>query len=65
MTVLFPPENVDEELHIIGKIGRGERIEHFETVRRRKDGADIEVALTISPIKAQNGEIVGASKIRS
>jgi len=63
VTVLFPPENVDEELHIIGKIGRGERIEHFETVRRRKDGADIEVALTISPIKAQNGEIVGASKI--
>ena len=63
VTVLFPPENVDEELHIISKIGRGERIEHFETVRRRKDGADIEVALTISPIKAQNGEIVGASKI--
>lgn len=63
VTVLFPPDRIAEELDILTRISRGERIEHFETIRRRKDGTDISVSLTISPIKDPAGEIIGASKI--
>jgi PAS domain S-box-containing protein len=63
VTVLFPPDRVDEEAGIIQRIRRGERVEHFDTVRRRKDGADIDISLTISPIKDPTGAILGASKI--
>lgn len=61
--MLFPPEHVDEEPMIIERIRRGERVESFETVRRRKDGTDIPVSLTISPVRDSIGRIVGASKI--
>ncbi len=60
---LFPPDRLDEETHILARIQRGERVEHFETVRVRKDGAPIDVSLTISPIRNNAGEIIGASKI--
>jgi PAS domain S-box-containing protein len=50
VTMLFPRERVDEEAKIIERIKRGERVDHFETVRRRKDGSDVIVSLTISPI---------------
>ncbi|MDG4897753.1 PAS domain S-box protein [Mesorhizobium sp. WSM4976] len=63
ITMLFPPEHVDEEPMIIERIRRGERVESFETVRRRKDGTDIPVSLTISPVRDGIGRIVGASKI--
>lgn len=63
ITMLFPPEHVDEEPMIIERIRRGERVESFETVRRRKDGTDIPVSLTISPVRDSIGRIVGASKI--
>jgi PAS domain S-box-containing protein len=63
VTILIPPEHRDEERVILGRIQRGERIEHFETVRQRKDGSPVDVSLTISPIKDAAGEIVGASKI--
>lgn len=63
ITMLFPPEQVDEEPMIIERIRRGERVESFETVRRRKDGTDIPVSLTISPVRDGTGRIVGASKI--
>jgi two-component system CheB/CheR fusion protein len=61
--ILLPPERQHEESDVLRRIRQGERIEHFETVRRRKDGSHVEVALTISPIKDARGEIVGASKI--
>ena len=63
VTLLFPPEYKNEESKIIERIKKGEQIKHYDTVRRRKDGSDIYVSLTISPIKDQAGNIVGASKI--
>jgi PAS domain S-box-containing protein len=61
--MLFPPERANEEADILMRIGRGESIEHFETVRVRKDGTHIDVSVTISPIRNSNGVIMGASKI--
>jgi two-component system CheB/CheR fusion protein len=63
VTVLIPPERLSEEADIIGHIRRGEPVEHFETVRRRKDGTLFDVSLTASPIVDSAGRIVGASKI--
>lgn len=63
VTMLIPPDRLDEEPSIIERIRRGESIEHFETVRRRKDGTLLDVSLTISPIRDQAGRITGASKI--
>jgi PAS domain S-box-containing protein len=63
MLVLLPSERIDEELDILACIKRGESVENFETVRVRKDGTNIDVSLTISPIRDGNGAIVGASKI--
>lgn len=60
---LIPKDRQTEEQEILRKIGRGESLDHYETVRRRKDGRLIDVSLTISPIKNPKGEIVGASKI--
>lgn len=61
--VIIPPDRHHEETEILGKMRRGERVEHYETVRRAKDGRLIDVSLTISPLKLANGEIVGVSKI--
>ena len=61
--MLIPPDIQYEEEIILGRIRAGERIEHYETIRVRKDGALINVSLTVSPIKAPNGKIIGASKI--
>jgi len=63
IAVLFPPDRLSEEDVILGRIRRGERVEHFETVRRHKDGHLIDVSLTISPVRDGSGRIVGASKI--
>ena len=63
ITILIPPERHDEEPSILARIKRGERIEPFETIRRRKDGQRVEISLTVSPIRDAAGEIVGASKI--
>lgn len=60
---LIPPGRHKEEERIIERLKRGQKIEHYETVRVRKDGTLIDVALTISPIKNQEGQIIGASKI--
>lgn len=60
---LIPKERQDEEQEILRKIRRGQSLDHYETVRRRKDGKLIDVSLTISPIKGPKGEIVGVSKI--
>ena len=61
--MLIPPDRRDEEQQILKRIIRGERIEHFETVRVCKDGRRIDISLTISPIRDARGEIVGASKV--
>jgi PAS domain S-box-containing protein len=61
--MIFPPERASEECDILSRIGRGERVNHFETVRVRKDGEHIDVSTTISPIKNSSGRIIGASKI--
>ena len=63
ITILIPPGQLDEEPYILDRIRRGERIEHYETRRVRKDGTLIDVSLTVSPIKNAQNQIVGASKI--
>jgi PAS domain S-box-containing protein len=63
INTLIPPDRQQEEVEILEKLGRGERIEGFETVRVRKDGTLIDVSLTISPISNSSGQIIGASKI--
>ena len=63
VTALLPPGRAGEEPAIIERLLRGDRVESFETVRRRKDGQDIDVSVTISPIHGVRGEIVGASKV--
>ena len=63
ITRLLPDDRKEEESLIIGRIRRGERVTHFETIRRRKDGSQVDVSLTISPIHDHAGTIVGASKI--
>ncbi|HVQ38159.1 MAG TPA: PAS domain S-box protein [Pyrinomonadaceae bacterium] len=63
VTILIPPDRMAEETTILDRIRKGQRIEHFETLRRRKDGTLINVSLTVSPIKNERGEVIGASKI--
>jgi PAS domain S-box-containing protein len=63
ITIIIPRERQDEEREILARIRRGERIEHFETVRRRKNGELITVSLTVSPVKDAEGRVIGASKI--
>ncbi len=63
ITILIPQDRLDEERTILTRIRRGERIDHFETVRQRKYGGLVTVSLTVSPVKNADGMIVGASKI--
>jgi PAS domain S-box-containing protein len=63
IAMLVPPEHPNEEPQILERIRRGERIDHYETNRRRKDGKIIDVSVTISPIRDRIGRIIGASKI--
>ena len=63
VTMLMPPDRVDEEPGILARIRNGERIQSYETVRRRKDGTLIDISLTVSPVYNSEGKIVGASKI--
>jgi PAS domain S-box-containing protein len=63
ISVLIPEDHLDEEPAILARLRAGERIEHYETIRRRKDGALLDISLTVSPIFGPGGRIVGASKI--
>src|SRR5687768_14046389 len=63
ITILIPPDRLDEEPGILARLRAGERVDHFETLRVRKDGSVVNISLTISPIRNAKGEIVGASKI--
>ena len=61
--MLIPPDRADEEVAILARVARGERVETFDTVRQRKGGGLLDVSITISPIRDQGGRVVGASKI--
>ncbi len=60
---LIPPDRQDEENHILDRIGRGESVEHFETLRVTRDGRLIDVSITASPIKDASGKVIGVSKV--
>src|SRR5882757_1088630 len=61
--MIIPPDRWAEEDDVLARIGRGERVDHFETVRRAKDGRMLNISLTVSPVKDASGKIVGASKV--
>src|SRR5882724_13100702 len=61
--LIIPPDRWPEEDDVLARIRRGERVEHFETVRRTKDGRLVDVSITVSPVRDSAGRIVGASKI--
>ncbi len=63
MSMLIPPDRVGEEATILNRIGHGVSVEHFETVRMKKDGTLIDVSVTISPIRDNTGRVMGASKV--
>jgi PAS domain S-box-containing protein len=63
ITMLIPPERREEEALILERIRCGEQIEHFESIRLKKDGTPVQVSLTISPIKGPGGQVIGASSI--
>lgn len=63
LLLIIPPDRHFEEVEILAQLRRGERIDHFETVRMRKDGSYVDVSVTVSPIRNAMGQLVGASKI--
>ena len=63
ISIIIPPDRISEEPEILRRLQRGQRVDHFETVRRRKDGTLLNVSLTISPVRNADGRVVGASKI--
>ena len=63
ITLIIPADRQDEETAILERLRKGEKIEHFETIRRRKDGTTVDISLTISPVKNARGVIIGASKV--
>jgi PAS domain S-box-containing protein len=63
VTMLIPEDHLDEEPAILARLKSGERIEHYETIRMRKDGSRVDISLTVSPIIGPGGHIIGASKI--
>jgi len=63
ITLIIPEDRLDEETVIINKIRKGERVNHFETIRKRKDGTPINISVAVSPVKDKNGKVIGASKV--
>jgi PAS domain S-box-containing protein len=63
ITTIIPKDRLSEEAHVLSEIRAGRAVEHFETVRMRKDGSQVEISLTVSPIRRPDGRIIGASKI--
>ena len=63
ITILIPPDRLDEEVKILERIRSGERVDHYETVRHRKDGNRVDISLTVSPVRNAEGKVIGASKI--
>jgi PAS domain S-box-containing protein len=60
---IIPPDRQGEEDEVLARIRKGERVDHFQTIRRKKDGTEFPIALTVSPVKDRTGRIIGASKI--
>ncbi|WP_027997551.1 PAS domain S-box protein [Sinorhizobium arboris] len=63
ITILIPPDRLSEEPGILERIRKGEKVDHFETKRRRKDGTLVDISLTVSPVRDGTGRIIGASKV--
>jgi PAS domain S-box-containing protein len=63
ISIIIPATRRSEEDDILSRIRRGERVDHFETLRRRKDGSFVDISLTVSPVRNAEGDIIGASKI--
>src|SRR3954467_354598 len=63
ITIIIPEDRLGEEPDILARIRRGERIDHFETIRKSKDGQLINVSVTISPVRDDAGKIIGVSKV--
>jgi PAS domain S-box-containing protein len=63
ITLIIPSERRAEEDDVLARIGRGEKIDHFETVRQTKDGRKVDISLTVSPVRDPKGRIIGASKV--
>jgi PAS domain S-box-containing protein len=63
ITLIIPPDRLSEEYDIIARLKRGERVDHFDTVRRKKDGSMLDLSLTISPVRDAAGRVIGASKV--
>jgi PAS domain S-box-containing protein len=63
IALIIPPECRGEEVDVLAHIGRGEKIEHYETVRQAKDGRKVDVSITVSPVRNAQGKIIGASKV--
>ncbi len=63
VTILLPPERIHEEAQILARVRSGRRVEHMETVRVTKEGRRLDISLTVSPVRDQDGRIIGASKI--
>ena len=63
ITLIIPTERHDEENDVLARVRRGEKLEHFETVRQAKDGREVQISLTVSPVRDATGQIIGASKV--
>jgi len=63
VTLIIPDDRREEEADILSRLKRGERVDHFQTIRVRKDGSTLDVSLTISPVRDSSGRIIGASKV--
>jgi PAS domain S-box-containing protein len=63
ITLIIPPDRLNEEADILARLRSGNRVDHFETVRIRKDGTAVDVSLTISPVRDSSGQVIGASKV--
>jgi PAS domain S-box-containing protein len=63
ITLIIPPDRLSEEREILARLGRGERIEHYETIRVARNGRQIDISLTISPVRDADGRVIGASKV--
>ena len=63
ITIVIPQDRLGEEPEILSRLQRGERVDHFETIRRHKDGTLLDISVTISPVKDSQGKVVGASKV--
>src|SRR5213078_349153 len=63
ITIIIPPDRLNEEAYVLSRIRAGKQVDHFETLRRRKDGSLIPISLTTSPIRDEEGRVIGASKI--